>query len=103
MTYNLLHEIVDRHCHPGVMTELKSIKCRLFRVYTAAQQIDVADLLRCSSGVQEQYARIMNVWRKVHVILDGVTSASSQSDQEAALEADFRSFGVLTRLAKQMS
>src|ERR1700738_3020786 len=28
----------------------------------------------------------MNTWRKVHVSLDGVTSASSESDQEAALE-----------------
>jgi hypothetical protein len=86
MTYNLLHEIVDRHCHPGTMTELKSIKCRLFKVYDTAENIDVADLLRCSAEVREQYARIMNVWRRVHIVLDGITAASSQEAQEASLE-----------------
>ena len=55
-------------------------------MYNTAQQIDVDDLLRCSPEIREQYARIMNTWRKVHVSLDGVTSASSESDQEAALE-----------------
>jgi hypothetical protein len=86
MTYNLLHEIVDHHCHPGAMTELKSIKCRLFRIYDTALLIDVDDLLRCSVEVREQYAHIMNTWRKVHVVLDTVSSASSLEAQKAALE-----------------
>src|SRR6202162_2013215 len=86
MTYNLLHEIVDRHCSPGAMTELKSIKCRLFKIYDTAENIDVADLLRCSAEVRGQYARIMNTWRRVHIVLDGITSTSSQEAQEASLE-----------------
>jgi hypothetical protein len=58
MVYNLLHEIVDHHCHPGAMTELKSIKCRMFRIYDTAEHIDVTDLMRCSEEARQQYARI---------------------------------------------
>jgi hypothetical protein len=68
------------------MTELKSIKCRLFKIYDTAENIDVLDLLRCSAEVRGQYARIMNTWRRVHVVLDSVSSASSQEELQAALE-----------------
>jgi hypothetical protein len=86
MTYNLLHEIVDRHCSPGAMTELKSIKCRLFKIYDTAENIDVADLLRCSEEVRQQYARIMNTWRRVHIVLDTVCSTSPENELGVALE-----------------
>jgi hypothetical protein len=68
------------------MTELKSIKCRLFKIYDTAENISVDDLLRCSAEVRQQYDQIMTVWRRVHIVLDGITSASSQEAQEASLE-----------------
>jgi hypothetical protein len=86
MTYNLLHEIVDHYRHPGAMTELKSIKSRLFRIYETAEQIDVADLLLCSDEVQAQYASIMNTWRRIHTVIDSVTSQTPENELEIALE-----------------
>ena len=68
------------------MTELKHIKCRLFEVYYTANQIDVSELVRCSAEVQQQYDQIMTVWRRVHIVLDSVCSASPENELQAALE-----------------
>jgi hypothetical protein len=46
----------------------------------------VDDLIRSPDDVKEQYAYIMSTWRLIHIILDGITSKSSQEDPKAALE-----------------
>jgi hypothetical protein len=85
MVYNLLYQVTDRRCRPGTMTQLKAVKGRMFEIYRLAELVDVDDLIHSPADVKEEFARIMDGWRKIHIVLDTLTSESSQEAQEAAL------------------
>jgi hypothetical protein len=82
--YNLLHQVIDKRNASPAMYGIKQAKCRLFEVYFKASTVTPEQLLRCPAEIQQEYARVMDGWRKISVIIDTITSNSPEDVVDAA-------------------